>query len=69
MKKEIPFNHLPQRGWLDAKSAASYLSLAVSSFYCLVANGTLPRPTKLGARSRWRLADLDDALQREGGAE
>lgn len=47
---------------LTSKQAAARLSLSRSSFYKLLADETLPPPIKLGANARWRVSDLDAAV-------
>lgn len=47
---------------LTNAQAAARLGLSRASFYRLVADETLPPPIKLGASARWRVADLDGAV-------
>ncbi|MBT7308111.1 MAG: hypothetical protein HN842_07825 [Gammaproteobacteria bacterium] len=66
MKRDIAINQPHPSGWVNADDAAAHLGLARSSFFALVAEGTLPAATKLGRRSRWRVADLDEAMVKLG---
>ncbi len=62
----------PIRRGLDECEAAIYLSLSPSFFRRLVAEGTMPRPRRLGSRRIWDIEELDlafKALPREGGDE
>jgi hypothetical protein len=45
-----------------------YIGISASKFDELVANGTMPRPVRIGGRKVWDIRDLDlafDALPRE----
>ncbi len=42
--------------------AAKLLSCSRSTFWRRVADGTIPRPIKLGGISRWRTADIEQAV-------
>ena len=44
---------------LAAKETAAYSGLAYSSLYQLVADGEFPNPRKIGKRSRWVRAEID----------
>lgn len=44
---------------VDAKACAAYLSVSLSTWHRLVANGKAPRPVKVGRLTRWRIADLE----------
>ncbi|MBT3844429.1 MAG: hypothetical protein HON68_03140 [Gammaproteobacteria bacterium] len=69
MKKDVSINKPHPSGWANAEASANHLDLARSSFFALVADGTLPPPTKLGKRSRWRITDLDAAMLALGEKE
>ena len=69
LKKDASINPHRSPEWGNADTAADYLDLARSSFFALVADGTLPPPTKLGKRSRWRITDLDAAMLALGEKE
>jgi predicted DNA-binding transcriptional regulator AlpA len=58
---------VPRRG-LSRTEAAMYVGISASKFDELVADGTMPKPVKLGCRKVWDIRDLDlafDALPRE----
>jgi predicted DNA-binding transcriptional regulator AlpA len=58
---------VPRRG-LSRTEAAMYIGISASKFDELVADGTMPKPVKLGSRKVWDIRDLDlafDALPRE----
>ena len=58
---------VPRRG-LSRSEAAMYIGISASKFDELVADRTMPRPVKIGARKVWDIRDLDlafDALPRE----
>lgn len=42
--------------------AAALLSCSRSTFWRRVADGTIPRPIRLGGISRWRAADIERAV-------
>jgi predicted DNA-binding transcriptional regulator AlpA len=44
------------------KTAAKMLDLPKAEFQRLVGEGVLPRPVKLGDAERWRVEDLQRAL-------
>lgn len=43
---------------VPAAEAAQLLSIGKSTFWRGVANGSLPKPVKIGGATRWRVADL-----------
>jgi predicted DNA-binding transcriptional regulator AlpA len=58
---------VPRRG-LSRTEAAMYIGISASKFDELVANGTMPRPVKIGGRNVWDIRHLDlafDALSEE----
>lgn len=48
---------------LTARESASILGISLSSFWRRVGDGTVPRPVKLGALSRWPLSDLTAVIE------
>lgn len=48
---------------VPALEAAKLLSMGKSTFWREVSKGTLPAPVKIGGLTRWRVADLQRALQ------
>jgi predicted DNA-binding transcriptional regulator AlpA len=60
-----------QQRLFGARDAAHYLGISVSFFRALVADGSLPRPKRLGGRLLWDVLDLDcaaDSLPYDGVA-
>lgn len=57
---------------LKAGEVAKMLNISVTSIYRRMADGTIPRPIKLGGLSRWAQSDilraLDDARDKAGSA-
>ncbi|MBB3355322.1 excisionase family DNA binding protein [Rhizobium sp. BK049] len=43
---------------LTKKEAAAILNISVPTLYRRVADGTIPRPLKIGALSKWALSDI-----------
>lgn len=56
-------NHL-----LRDREAAFLLGLSVPSFWRRVADGTVPRPVKLGHSSRWPKSEILDVIERAKAA-
>lgn len=50
--------------YLDSKTLAKRLGISVTTLYREVERGELPKPEKFGASSRWRWADVEDAIAR-----
>ncbi|SCW39262.1 transcriptional regulator, AlpA family [Rhizobium mongolense subsp. loessense] len=48
---------------LTKKEAASILNISVPTFYRRVADGTLPKPIKIGALSKWPMSDILGAIE------
>ena len=57
---------------LKATEVAKMLNISVTSIYRRMADGTLPKPIKLGSLSRWSKADIarvvETAREQAGGA-
>lgn len=47
---------------LTVKEGASLLNISVATFWRRVADGTVPRPLKIGSLSRWRLEDIEAVI-------
>lgn len=47
---------------LKAKEVAATLNISVASLYRRMADGTLPKPVKLGGTSRWPKSDILAAI-------
>lgn len=47
---------------LKATEVAEMLNISVTSIYRRMADGTIPRPIKLGGLSRWSQADILSAM-------
>ncbi len=43
---------------LTKKEAAEILKISIPTFYRRVADGTVPKPIKIGALSKWLLSDI-----------
>lgn len=43
---------------LTVREAAEYLQVSIPTFWRRVADGTVPRPVKLGALSRWPRSEI-----------
>lgn len=56
---------------LKATEVAKMLNISVTSIYRRMADGTLPKPIKLGSLSRWSKADIarvvETAREQAGG--
>lgn len=48
---------------LNAPTAAALVPMSVTSFYRRVADGTFPRPVKLGGLSRWPKSEILAAIE------
>ncbi|MBI1204789.1 MAG: helix-turn-helix domain-containing protein [Rhodopseudomonas sp.] len=49
---------------LRDKEAARLLGSSTSTFWRWVANGTIPKPVKLGGMSRWPRSEIIDVIER-----
>lgn len=49
---------------LIAKEAAGLLGISVPTFWRRVADGTVPKPLKLGALSRWPRSEILHVIER-----
>ncbi|MBA5802158.1 DNA-binding protein [Rhizobium laguerreae] len=48
---------------LTKKEAAAILKISVPTFYRRVADGTVPRPIKIGSLSKWPLSDILSTIE------
>lgn len=48
---------------LCKKEAAAILKISVPTFYRRVADGTFPKPIKIGALSKWAMSDILGAIE------
>jgi predicted DNA-binding transcriptional regulator AlpA len=51
-----------QPDYLDAKTLAKRLGISVTTLYRQVAGSELPEPEKFGSSSRWKWADVEEAI-------
>lgn len=63
LKDAIPFAAqnlaaLPDEARLDVRTVATILGCGVSTAWAWAANGTIPKPTKIGRTTRWRAGDI-----------
>ena len=49
---------------LTAREGAQYLQISVPSFWRRVADGTIPKPVKLGSLSRWPQSEITEVVER-----
>jgi predicted DNA-binding transcriptional regulator AlpA len=54
----------PQPDYLDAKTLAKRLGISVTTLYRQVAGEELPEPEKFGSSSRWKWAEVEEAIAR-----
>jgi len=48
---------------LTPRESAAYLRISLPSFWRRVADGTIPRPVKLGSSSRWPLSEIQAVVE------
>ncbi len=48
---------------LTAREGAEVLKVSIPTFWRWVANGTLPKPVKMGALSRWPKSELIEIIE------
>lgn len=53
---------------LTAREAAPLLGISVPTFWRRVADGTVPKPIKLGALSRWPRSEILEVIERAKNA-
>ncbi|VDS07167.1 Helix-turn-helix domain protein [Paracoccus haematequi] len=53
---------------LKDKEAAPLLGISVPTFWRRVADGTIPKPVKLGSTSRWPQSEILEVIERAKAA-
>lgn len=53
---------------LRAKESAAILQISVPTFWRRIADGTVPRPLKLGGMSRWPRSEILDVIEKAKAA-
>lgn len=53
---------------LKDKEAAPFLGISVPTFWRRVADGTIPKPIKLGALSRWPQSEILEVIEKAKAA-
>ncbi|MFU0504033.1 helix-turn-helix transcriptional regulator [Pseudaminobacter sp. NGMCC 1.201702] len=56
---------------LKAREVADFMQISIPTLYRRIADGTLPKPVKLGSLSRWsqsEILDAVDAARKRGAA-
>ena len=48
---------------MNARECALYLQISEPTFWRRVADGTVPKPLKLGVLSKWELSDIQGVIQ------
>lgn len=48
---------------LTAREGAKILQVSLPTFYRLIADGTLPKPIKMGSLSRWSQSEILAAIE------
>lgn len=48
---------------LTANDGAKVLQVSIATFWRRVADGTLPKPVKIGTLSRWPRSEIMDAIE------
>ena len=48
---------------LTVRECAAYLQISVPTFWRRVADGTIPRPVKLGGLSRWPQSEIASVIE------
>ncbi|EJF98841.1 hypothetical protein MEI_00008 [Bartonella vinsonii subsp. arupensis Pm136co] len=49
---------------LTTRESAKMLGISVTTLWRRVADGTVPKPLKIGALSRWLASDLHDVIEK-----
>ncbi|UNE53758.1 helix-turn-helix transcriptional regulator [Bartonella machadoae] len=52
------------KGLLTTRESAKLLGISVTTLWRRVADGTVPKPLKIGALSRWLASDLHDVIEK-----
>lgn len=48
---------------LTARESATYLQISVPTFWRRVADGTVPKPVKIGSLSRWPRSEIIEVIE------
>ncbi|MBP2442860.1 helix-turn-helix transcriptional regulator [Rhizobium leguminosarum] len=48
---------------LSKREAAALLRVSAATFYRRIADGTVPKPLKIGTLSRWSLSDIQNTIE------
>jgi len=48
---------------LTAREGAKILQVSIPTFYRRIADGTLPKPIKMGSLSRWAQSEINAAIE------
>lgn len=59
---------IPVDPLLKDREAAPLLSISIPTFWRRVADGTIPKPIKLGALSRWPQSEILEVIERAKAA-
>lgn len=51
---------------LKAREVADFMQISIPTLYRRIADGTLPKPVKLGSCSRWPRSEILAAIQAAG---
>lgn len=49
--------------FLTAREGAKILQVSIPTFYRRIADGTLPKPIKMGSLSRWAQSEINAAIE------
>jgi predicted DNA-binding transcriptional regulator AlpA len=60
--KKLPRPVDTSRDYMTVKDVAAHLTVSTATIWRQVQTGTLPRPVKIGAATRWRRAEIEAAL-------
>lgn len=47
---------------LTARESAAYLQISIPTFWRRVADGTVPKPVKIGSLSRWPRSEIEAVI-------
>ncbi|WP_254493883.1 AlpA family transcriptional regulator [Bartonella sp. B1099] len=55
---------IPNEPLLTVRESAKILNISVSTLWRRVADGSVPKPLKIGSLARWLQSDLDDVIEK-----
>ncbi|WP_175869560.1 helix-turn-helix transcriptional regulator [Bartonella gabonensis] len=55
---------IPNEPLLTVRESAKILNISISTLWRRVADGSLPKPLKIGSLARWLQSDLDDVIEK-----